>query len=53
VEILFEKRKKIVAKSLAEGNALILIISLKVGNAQIIPIKILKILLKAKVFKTL
>jgi hypothetical protein len=53
VEILFEERKKIETESLAEGNALILIISLEVDNAQIIPIKILKILLKAKVFKTL
>ena len=53
MEILFEERKKIGAESLAEGNALTLIISLEVGNAQIIPIKILKILLKAKVSKTL
>jgi hypothetical protein len=53
VEILFEARKKIETESLAEGNALTLIISLAVGNAQIIPIKILKILLKAKVSKTL
>jgi hypothetical protein len=53
VKILFEERKKIAAESLAEGNALTLIISLDLGNAQIILIKILKILLKAKVFKTL
>jgi hypothetical protein len=41
VEILFEERKKIGTQSLAEGNA------------QIILIIILPILLKAKVYKTL